>query len=98
MILLKLSLQDQLFLPECTVDGRYKRVQCYRSTGYCWCVHEDTGKPIPGSSTKDKQPQCDSYVPVRTMQGCPQKNEFLRDLKEFFKTQITSSTNIGYDR
>lgn len=95
MILLKLSLQDQLFLPECTVDGRYKRVQCYRSTGYCWCVHEDTGKPIPGSSTKDKQPQCDSYVPVRTMQGCPQKNEFLRDLKEFFKTQITSSTNIG---
>ncbi|CRL03761.1 CLUMA_CG016446, isoform A [Clunio marinus] len=53
--------------------------------------------PIPGSSTKDEQPKCDSYVPVRTMQGCPQKNEFLKDLKEFLKSQITSSTNIGAD-
>lgn len=88
---------DQLFLPECTVDGRYQRVQCYRSTGYCWCVHEDTGKPIPGSSTKDRQPQCDSYIPIRTMPGCPQKNEFLKDLKEFLKAQTTSSTNIGAD-
>lgn len=79
------------------MDGRYKRAQCYRSTGYCWCVHEDTGKPIPGTSTKDKQPQCDSLsqFATRTMQGCPQKNEFLKDLKEFLKTQITSSTNIG---
>jgi len=44
---------------------------------------------------KDKRPQCDSHVPARAMAGCPQKNEFLKDLKEFFKTQITSSGNLG---
>ncbi|KAG5677833.1 hypothetical protein PVAND_007556 [Polypedilum vanderplanki] len=88
---------DTLFLPECTPDGRYMRVQCYRSTGYCWCVNEDTGKPIPGTSLKDKRPTCDSHVAARAMPGCPQKNEFLKDLKEFFKTQITSSSNLGAD-
>jgi hypothetical protein len=32
------------------------------------------------------------------MLGCPQKNEFLKDLKEFLKTQtLSSSTSIGYD-
>ncbi|CAH2218145.1 jg541 [Pararge aegeria aegeria] len=49
-----------LYVPECMGDGRYARAQCYRSTGYCWCVHQDTGKPIPGSSVKDKRPDCDA--------------------------------------
>lgn len=49
-----------LYVPECTGDGRYARAQCYRSTGYCWCVHQDTGKPIPGSSVKDAKPDCDA--------------------------------------
>lgn len=96
----KIALEDKsdtLFLPECTPDGRYQRVQCYRSTGYCWCVNEDTGKPIAGTSMKDKRPQCDSHVPARAMAGCPQKNEFLKDLKEFFKAQITSSVSLGAD-
>ncbi|XP_055918782.1 SPARC-related modular calcium-binding protein 2 isoform X2 [Eupeodes corollae] len=89
-----------LYIPECTADGRYQRVQCYRSTGYCWCVHEDTGKNIPGTSLKDKRPQCDSIYPTsRPMKGCPEprKTEFLKDLKDFLKDQIgansiTSST------
>ncbi|CAO1318081.1 unnamed protein product [Diamesa tonsa] len=93
------ALDEQRYVPECTADGRFQRVQCYRSTGYCWCVHEDTGKNIPGTSTKDKRPQCDSIVSTRPMKGCPepQKTEFLRDLKDFLKIQITSSTNIGAD-
>lgn len=44
---------------------------------------------------KDKRPQCDSYTPSRAMPGCPQKNDFLKDLKEFLKSQITSSANVG---
>lgn len=90
------QLQDTLFLPACTGDGRYEQVQCYRSTGYCWCVNEDTGKPIPGTSMKDKRPQCDSHTPDRSMPGCPQKNEFLKDLKDFLKTQINSGANVGW--
>ncbi|GAB0099710.1 SPARC-related modular calcium-binding protein 2 [Sergentomyia squamirostris] len=83
-----------LYVPECTPDGRYQRVQCYRSTGYCWCVHEDTGKNIPGTSTKDKRPQCDAiYAPTRPMKGCPEgkKLDFLRDLKVYLKDQLVMS-------
>lgn len=86
--------QDQLFLPECTPDGRFKRVQCYRSTGYCWCANEDSGKPIPGSSIKDQTPQCDLFSYVRSMPGCPKKNEFLKDLKEFLRSQTFVNSSI----
>ncbi|XP_055621830.1 SPARC-related modular calcium-binding protein 2 isoform X2 [Toxorhynchites rutilus septentrionalis] len=90
-----------LYVPECTADGRYQRVQCYRSTGYCWCVHEDTGKNIPGTSTKDKRPQCDVYSSVggRQMRGCPddKKLEFLKDLKDFLKQQIASNSVTAAD-
>lgn len=80
-----------LYVPECTPDGRYQQIQCYKSTGYCWCVNEDTGKNIPGTSTKDKKPQCDLIVPLsRPMKGCPEhrKKDFLKDLKQFLREQI----------
>lgn len=82
-----------MYVPECTADGRYQRVQCYKSTGYCWCVNEDTGKNIPGTSTKDKKPLCDLIVPLtRPMKGCPEpkKTEFLKELKSFLREQIKS--------
>ncbi|XP_031767511.1 SPARC-related modular calcium-binding protein 2 isoform X2 [Galleria mellonella] len=85
-----------LYVPECTGDGRYARAQCYRSTGYCWCVHQDTGKPIPGSSVKDKRPDCDAAPQhASPMRGCPEqvKNKFLSDLRTFFINKMTSSTN-----
>ncbi|XP_026474215.1 SPARC-related modular calcium-binding protein 1-like [Ctenocephalides felis] len=84
------------YVPECTADGRYQRVQCYGSTGYCWCVQEDSGKPIAGTSTKDKKPQCDALpTPSRPMKGCPEqkKAQFLRDLMEFLKKQMNAATN-----
>ncbi|KAM3968880.1 SPARC related modular calcium binding-like protein magu isoform 2-T2 [Aphomia sociella] len=85
-----------LYVPECTGDGRYARAQCYRSTGYCWCVHQDTGKPIPGSSVKDRRPDCDAAPQhASPMRGCPEqvKTKFLRDLRSFFIAKMTSSTN-----
>ncbi|XP_037950351.1 SPARC-related modular calcium-binding protein 2-like isoform X2 [Teleopsis dalmanni] len=93
-----------LYVPECTPDGRYQRVQCYRSTPYCWCVHEDTGKNIPGTSIKHMRPQCDLiYTVSRPMKGCPEpkKTMFLKDLKEFLKSQIihepkTSGNNTNW--
>ncbi|CAG4942075.1 unnamed protein product [Colias eurytheme] len=96
-----------LYVPECMGDGRYARAQCYRSTGYCWCVHQDTGKPIPGSSqdtgklitgssVKDRKPDCDSAPQhASPMRGCPEpmKSHFLRDLMSFFISKMTTSIN-----
>ncbi|XP_022832943.1 SPARC-related modular calcium-binding protein 2 isoform X4 [Spodoptera litura] len=85
-----------LYVPECTGDGRYARAQCYRSTGYCWCVHQDTGKPIPGSSVKDRRPDCDAAPQhASPMRGCPEpmKSNFLRDLMSFFVSKMTTSIN-----
>lgn len=83
-----------LYVPVCTSDGRFKKVQCYNSTGYCWCVNEDTGKNIPGTSMKDLKPNCDSVISaaVRPMKGCPEekKQVFHRDLIEFLNKTMMS--------
>uniref|UniRef100_A0A1A9VDD3 Thyroglobulin type-1 domain-containing protein n=1 Tax=Glossina austeni TaxID=7395 RepID=A0A1A9VDD3_GLOAU len=87
-----------IYVPECTPDGRYQRVQCYRSTPYCWCVNEETGKNIPGTSVKDRRPQCDAiYTITRPMKGCPEprKTTFIKELKEYLKTHIISGIKSG---
>lgn len=87
------------YVPECTPDGRYQRIQCYRSAGYCWCVHEDTGKNIPGTSIKDGRPDCAINISrPMPMKGCPEprKLEFLKELKEFLRIQIASTAANRY--
>jgi len=44
----KTSLQLHHFSPTCKTNGRYEDVQCFRKTGYCWCVDE-FGKEIMGT-------------------------------------------------
>jgi len=44
--------REAIFIPDCDSGGLYKAVQCHQSTGYCWCVLVDTGRPIPGTSTR----------------------------------------------
>lgn len=87
-----------MYVPECTSDGRFQRIQCYRSAGYCWCVHEDTGKNIPGTSIKNGQPDCAINI-SRPMKGCPEprKLEFLKELKEFLRAQVSNAAvNNGF--
>jgi len=88
-----------LFVPQCLPDGRYQRIQCYSSTStsYCWCVNEDTGKSIPGTSVKNKRPQCDESVVVRPMKGCtePRKTQFLKELKAYLNTSLLPSSTTG---
>ncbi|KAK2193244.1 hypothetical protein NP493_16g05015 [Ridgeia piscesae] len=48
-----------IFIPECLENGLYRNEQCHKSTGYCWCVDQNTGKPIPGTSTQHVTPKCD---------------------------------------
>ena len=45
------------FNPKCNEDGTYARVQCWGSTGYCWCASED-GTEWPGTRVRG-QPKCD---------------------------------------
>ncbi|XP_059931227.1 SPARC-related modular calcium-binding protein 1-like [Gadus macrocephalus] len=81
---------DDRFVPECTADGRYHPVQCHVATGYCWCVRLDTGRPIPGTSTRNQLPECTATEETRidrkfkdkALLGCPvaRKKEFLQSL------------------
>ncbi|KAK9500668.1 hypothetical protein O3M35_001892 [Rhynocoris fuscipes] len=90
-----------VYVPECAPDGRYQKIQCYRSTGYCWCVHEDTGKPIPGTSVKDLNPKCDAVQPPsRPMKGCPEhrKHVFLKDLMDFLSQTMNEHKPSASDK
>uniref|UniRef100_A0A8L0DMW8 SPARC related modular calcium binding 1 n=1 Tax=Oncorhynchus mykiss TaxID=8022 RepID=A0A8L0DMW8_ONCMY len=40
--------REAIYIPDCGPGGLHKPVQCHQSTGYCWCVLVDTGRPIPG--------------------------------------------------
>uniref|UniRef100_A0A3Q2TLX8 SPARC related modular calcium binding 2 n=1 Tax=Fundulus heteroclitus TaxID=8078 RepID=A0A3Q2TLX8_FUNHE len=92
---------DAVFVPDCAQGGFYKPVQCHPSTGYCWCVLVDTGRPIPGTSTRYEQPKCDGnarahptkpkdpYI-TRHLQGCPgaKKTEFLTSVLDALSTDM----------
>ncbi|EDO40365.1 predicted protein, partial [Nematostella vectensis] len=47
---------DGTFVPECTADGGYERVQCHEVTGFCWCV-DGNGNEIPKSRLQGR-PVC----------------------------------------
>ncbi|KAK5602993.1 SPARC- modular calcium-binding protein 2 [Crenichthys baileyi] len=92
---------DAVFVPDCAHGGFYKPVQCHPSTGYCWCVLVDTGRPIPGTSTRYEQPKCDGNARARPtkpkdhyrsrhLQGCPgaKKTEFLTSVLDALSTDM----------
>ncbi|XP_048581312.1 uncharacterized protein LOC5512067 isoform X7 [Nematostella vectensis] len=53
---------DGTFVPECTADGGYERVQCHEVTGFCWCV-DGNGNEIPKSRLQGR-PVCNHKVPL----------------------------------
>ncbi|NXF38259.1 SMOC2 protein, partial [Nyctibius bracteatus] len=98
--------KDNVFIPECAQGGLYKPVQCHPSTGYCWCVLVDTGRPIPGTSTRYEQPKCDNGArahPTKTkdlykgrqLQGCPgaKKTEFLTSVLDALSTDMVHAVS-----
>ncbi|XP_014898794.1 SPARC-related modular calcium-binding protein 1 isoform X2 [Poecilia latipinna] len=100
------SSRESIIIPDCGFGGLYKPVQCHQHTGYCWCVLVDTGRPIPGTSTLFKTPECDedarSYVAdpedpfhVRPLQGCPEgkKGEFITSLLDALTTDMVQAIN-----
>ncbi|XP_013385317.1 SPARC-related modular calcium-binding protein 1 isoform X3 [Lingula anatina] len=77
------SPQDSIFIPSCTSEGKYDKAQCHTSVGYCWCVDQDTGRPIPGTSTHKVKPNCDN-----PWKGCDKKREFLVELLDDMTTEM----------
>ncbi|XP_069478248.1 thyroglobulin [Ambystoma mexicanum] len=49
----------QPYMPQCDGRGNWEPVQCYGSTGHCWCVNEK-GRYIAGSlrTRSSRLPQC----------------------------------------
>ncbi|KAM9707580.1 SPARC-related modular calcium-binding protein 1 isoform 1-T1 [Menidia menidia] len=100
------SPREDIFIPDCGPGGLYKAVQCHQSTGYCWCVLVDTGRPIPGTSTRYKTPECDGSARSRItdtedpfhdrdLTGCPEgkKVEFITSLLDALTTDMVQAIN-----
>ncbi|XP_058254641.1 SPARC-related modular calcium-binding protein 1 isoform X5 [Hemibagrus wyckioides] len=96
--------KEDIFVPDCGPHGLFKPVQCHQSTGYCWCVQVETGRPIPGTSTRYKKPECvfpssvsDMEDPFRDreLNGCPdgQKVEFITGLLDALTTDMINTIN-----
>ncbi|XP_059156233.1 SPARC-related modular calcium-binding protein 1-like isoform X2 [Physella acuta] len=68
------------YIPSCTPSGHWEKAQCHHN-GYCWCVSESTGEPIPGTATFNVTPSC-TFENERELKGCPleHKRKFLIDL------------------
>lgn len=46
------------YVPQCDEEtGGFSVVQCHGSTAYCWCVAEESGRPV-SDVTRFRQPQC----------------------------------------
>ena len=56
------------FVPNCEDDGSYVSIQCWASTGYCWCVDED-GEEIAGTiiPSWEGMPDCSSNIDACTL-------------------------------
>ena len=63
------------FIPQCEEDGSYANMQCWLSTGYCWCVDEN-GTEIIGTSLASWEgiPNCDNT------QGCVDDDDIMLNI------------------
>ena len=50
------------YIPQCTENCEWEPIQCWSSTGYCWCVDED-GVEIEGTNTPSWEglPDCEEH-------------------------------------
>ncbi|KHJ46816.1 fibronectin type III domain protein [Trichuris suis] len=53
------------FLPKCTADGLYERVQCADDSDDCWCVDEVSGEEIDGTRSTIRPLSCELKAKVK---------------------------------
>ncbi|CAB4002251.1 cell death abnormality 1-like isoform X1, partial [Paramuricea clavata] len=63
------------FTPQCEKDGNYSRIQCWASTGYCWCVDQKTGVEQEWTHVRGK-PNC-AIKTREKLFACPNGRPFL---------------------
>ncbi|KAM9741557.1 CD74 molecule, major histocompatibility complex, class II invariant chain a [Menidia menidia] len=71
------------FKPQCDEQGRYKPMQCWHATGYCWCVDE-AGTPIEGTTMRGR-PDCRRGVPYGRMMVAPRPMQKTLSMEELAK-------------
>ncbi|KAM6999938.1 CD74 molecule, major histocompatibility complex, class II invariant chain a [Tautogolabrus adspersus] len=54
------------FRPQCDEQGKYRPMQCWFATGYCWCV-DDSGKAIEGTTVRGHADCQKGAAPRRAM-------------------------------
>ncbi|XP_041656523.1 SPARC-related modular calcium-binding protein 1-like isoform X2 [Cheilinus undulatus] len=100
--------EEERFIPECTADGRYNPAQCYAATGYCWCVQVDSGRPLPGTSARNRIPECsgaeetpsDRRFREKPLSGCPgaRKKQFLQSLVQALQLEAEHTGSLSPHR
>ena len=67
------------FVPQCEDDGSFSSVQCWGSTGYCWCAESTSGRPVTEGIRG--QPECPGklhvYVCRATPPACPKFQHYV---------------------
>tara|TARA_B100001250_G_scaffold403643_1_gene418469 strand:- start:712 stop:1443 length:732 start_codon:yes stop_codon:yes gene_type:complete len=83
------------FIPQCEEDGSYSPIQCWSSTGYCWCVDEN-GIEIPGTSLGPGEglPNCNpaqinlcDSIDIEVLDYDPSTNIFQVNIDMLFTSQ-----------
>ena len=58
------------FVPQCEDDGSFSSVQCWGSTGYCWCVESTSGRPVT-EGIRGIEPECPGKLDVYACRATP---------------------------
>ncbi|CAI4222996.1 unnamed protein product [Auanema sp. JU1783] len=89
-----------VYIPACSSKNtsHYQQVQCHEQTRYCWCVHIDTGEPIPGTTSLIDKPRCpeEKLDKRKPKQRCAahRRLRFLRRLVSSLETELIMAGNV----